>query len=59
MVSYRTIMAKCVYCDANTEMYVLDSPVCVECSDLIEAGKPPQKKPGSEKLNKRRAVGRA
>jgi hypothetical protein len=49
-------MAKCVYCDAETEMYILEKPVCVECSDLIEVGKPPKKKPGSEPLDTKRAA---
>lgn len=34
-------MAKCKYCGAETILYVSGSPVCVNCSDLLEAGKKP------------------
>jgi hypothetical protein len=34
-------MAKCKYCGAETILFVSGAPVCVNCSDLIDAGKKP------------------
>jgi hypothetical protein len=34
-------MAKCKYCGAETILFVNGAPVCVNCSDLIDAGKKP------------------
>ena len=44
-------MAKCKYCGAETILYVSGTPVCVNCSDLIDAGKKPpgrEEPPGQE-----------
>jgi len=38
-------MAKCKYCGAETVLYVSGAPICVNCSNLIDAGKKP---PGRE-----------
>ena len=42
------VMAKCVYCGADTILYVDNRPVCIECSDLIDAGKKPKKRPAEK-----------
>jgi hypothetical protein len=34
-------MAKCKYCGAETVLYISGAPVCVNCSNLIDAGKKP------------------
>jgi len=34
-------MANCVYCGADTILYVNGRPVCVRCSDEIDAGRKP------------------
>ena len=34
-------MAKCIYCGADTCMYVSEAPVCVRCSDEVDAGRKP------------------
>lgn len=34
-------MAKCQYCGAETILYVSGAPVCVDCSNLLDAGKKP------------------
>jgi len=39
-------MAKCVYCGAETELYVNGVPVCLECSEERE-GEPAKKPPAS------------
>jgi hypothetical protein len=34
-------MAKCIYCGRDTCLYVNDDPVCLACSDEIDAGRTP------------------
>ena len=52
-------MAKCVYCEAETTLYVVDKPVCVKCSDLIDSGKSPPKRPEKKPGEIRRPNGLA
>lgn len=48
-------MAKCKYCEAETILYLSGAPVCVNCSDLIDAGKKPpaRERPPQEQEEKR------
>lgn len=38
-------MPKCFFCDAETSLFEGGRPICVECADLKDAGKPPKKRP--------------
>ena len=38
-------MEPCIYCSALTKLYNRDHPTCVGCSDLLNAGKPPARRP--------------
>lgn len=49
-------MEKCVHCGAETKLHVYDRPVCSECAELIDQGKPPKKKPSLEKLKGERTA---
>jgi hypothetical protein len=41
-------MARCSYCDAETQLYVNGSPVCIECSEQNDpVRKPPQSSRGN------------
>lgn len=41
-------MARCVYCAADTQLYVNGSPVCIACSEQSDAvRKPPQSSEGT------------
>ena len=49
-------VAKCRYCGADTILYVNGAPVCVNCSNLIDAGKkPPVREELPEDEQKQRA----
>jgi hypothetical protein len=42
-------MEPCVYCGTETPLYVNGRPICLACSDMLEAGEmPPRKKPDNE-----------
>lgn len=42
------LMARCVYCAADTQLYVNGSPVCIACSEQNDAvRKPPQSSGGN------------
>jgi len=34
-------MAQCVYCGAETQLHVNECPICVRCSDELDAGRQP------------------
>lgn len=34
-------MANCIYCQAETILYVNGRPICLSCSDDIDAGRKP------------------
>jgi hypothetical protein len=49
-------MAKCKYCGAETILYVSGVPVCVGCSNLIDAGKkPPAREEPENQAEEKRA----
>ena len=45
-------MAKCIYCGAETQLYINDTPVCIACSDEIDAGRTPPTRAREEPLSK-------
>ena len=45
-------MAKCIYCDAETNLYINGKPVCLSCADALDAGRKPQ---GGEELERPKA----
>jgi hypothetical protein len=50
-------MAKCKYCGAETILYVSGNPLCVNCSDLIDAGKkPPAREESSDESEEKHAT---
>ena len=44
VLSYDVAMAKCSYCGKETILHDRGTPLCVECSDLLDAGKKPVKR---------------
>lgn len=34
-------MAQCIYCAADTRLYINDKPVCLDCAKDLEAGRKP------------------
>lgn len=34
-------MAPCVYCAADTQLYLNQKPICLDCADDLEAGRKP------------------
>ncbi len=48
-------MAKCKYCGADTILYVSATPVCVNCSNLIDAGREPPAREDPHEPEEKRA----
>lgn len=41
---WEVLLAACIYCGAQTQLYSSGQPVCVDCSNDLDAGrKPPSK----------------
>jgi hypothetical protein len=36
-------MPECKHCGARTDLRYMDEPICIECANRIDAGKPPRK----------------